>query len=294
MRTKTLLIISALSLLFFLSTHSFASVKKVVPTKKPFKVTLTSMGGDYPSGIMSRKNQHPYNIPGEVLSRMMNNFDYKKRRVTGLEKKKRRVFHEKVANAAKYIRAAFLKAKPRQKVVFINYTPTGKTVCDIFIQNEKINWKFITIRGESRNKGMWIMVRGYLQKYYGTGGNLFSAQGLLGGGNYIDTGWIQMPLLRLMAVMKSENEVIKDDDGKKGIDDKKNKLEKLKRLAALYHKKLIAKMDFRNKAEELMREREGERLDIEEELEYLKLLKDEKIITRDVYIQRKEMVLEKF
>ncbi len=274
--------------------YAFAGSKKT-PTKKPFKIVITNMGGDYPSDIMLQKNRHPYDISEEVFSRMLNNFDYKKKTVTGWEKRPKRVFHEKVAKyAGKYLRRAFLKVRPGQKVVFTNYTSIGETLCDIFIQKETINWKFITIHGDSRNRGMWMLVRGYLQEYYGSGDKLLSAQGLFFGGNYVDAGWMQIPLLQLTSEMKNENELIKGGSGKEELDGKKSKLEKLKKLAALYRKKLITQKELIRKGKDLMKERAGERLDIEGELEYLKLLKDEKIITRDAYVQRRKIVLEKY
>lgn len=298
-RYKTLIIICVLSCLFLFSANSFAGSKKSKRSlaRKPFKVVLTGMAGDYPPGIKNRINQHPYKITEDTLFRMMNNFDYQKRLVTGWEKRRRRVFRGKMLKSAvKYLRAALLKVKRSQKVVFTNFTPLGETVCDIFIQREEINWKFLSIHGESRNMGMWMLMRGYLQNYYSTGDKLLSGQGLFFGGNYVDTGWMQIPLLQLQAEMKSDDKLLKEvgASGEKEPDDKKNKLEKLKKFVALFRKKLITKKELKSKGEKLMRERAGERLDIEEELEYLKLLKDHKIITRAAYSQRRTILLKNY
>ena len=43
-----------------------------------------------------------------------------------------------------------------------------------------------------------------------------------------------------------------------------------------------------------MKERAGEKLEIEKEMEYLKILKDEKIISRDAYKQKKDILLDKY
>lgn len=302
---KNLAFLFIFSFLFFFSTDSFSGsgTEEETSSKKSFKIILTTMGGDYPSSVKGRDNQHPYDIPEEVFSRLLNNLSYRNKRkgMSGWEEKSNPIFSDKVAAlAAKYLREAFLKAKPGQKVALTNYTSKGDTICDIFVQKEMINWKFSVIHGESKIKGMWMLAKGYMQDYYGTGNKLLSVQGLLGGGNYEDLTWVQIPLIQYIAEVKGESKIVQEADGKGGIGGKggsidgKDKLEKMKKLAALYHKKLITDDQFRAKAGELMQKSAGEKLEIESELEYLKILKDENLISKDAYMQKRNMVLEKF
>jgi len=255
------------------------------------------MTGDYPSAVRKHKNHHPYDIPAEAFSRMMLDLRYKNKRkaMRGWEKKTRPVFSERVANAAApFLRQAFLKAHPNQKVVLTDHTRTGNTICDIFIQRQTINWRFFSIRGKAGNQSMWMMAKGYLQEYWGTGDKFFSVQGLLGGGNWTNLTWIRIPLLQYLDEIRTDNRYIKKKEAGEETVAGKDKLEKLKTLTALYRKKLISRREYKKKVGELMRKRAAERLRIEKELEYLKILKDQKIISRDAYLQKKNVVLEKY
>ncbi len=286
--------------LFVFSDPSFArSKKRAASAKKPFKVLITSMGGDYSTKLKKNKNQHPYDIPEAAFLRILNNFDYqfKRRSLSGWEKKKRRVFPPKVASsAAKYLRKAFLKANSSQKIVFTHFSPTkGNTLVDIFIQREKINFKFMMVHGNGKATGRWIISKGYLMHYFGTGTKLLSVQGIFGGGNFIDACWIRIPLIQYIAEVKGEGKLLKASGGKKGSSFKgKNKLVKLKKLTSLFHRSLISKEDYLVKVDKVRREKAGETLTIEEELEYIKILKDEKFITRDAYLQKKNVLLENY
>lgn len=297
MKSKSSIFISLLAALLLLSPSSSFAEDRSKSGPKLFSVKLVSMGGDYSRKIANEKNQHPYDISEDAFLRMMRNFDYqnKKKAMAGWEEKKNPVFPEKIiVEAAPYLRAAFLKAKSDQKIEFHSESPSGETRCDIFIQKEEINWRFFSIRGIERNKGMWMLSKGYLQEYFGTGNKLLSLQGLLGGGNYSELSWIQMPILQFLAEVGADNKIVQGQGTDKEPDDGKDKLEKLKTLTALYHKKLVTTEDYRIKVDKLMRERAGEKLEIEKELEYLKILKDEKIITRDAYKQKKDILLDKY
>jgi hypothetical protein len=227
---------------------------------------------------------------------MLNNLSYKNKKkvMNGYEEKSNPVFPEKVARvAAKYLREAFLKINSGQKVAFTNHTSKGDTICDIFVQKEIINWKFSYMQGQPKSKGMWMLAKGYLQDHYGTGNKLLSVQGILGGGNYMDLTWIQIPLIQLITEVKSEGQILGKKTEGGASTDGKDKLEKLKKLAAMYHRKLISEDEFKAKAGELMQKSAGEKLEMESELEYLKILKDEKVITRDAYMQKRNIILEK-
>ncbi|MBI5184338.1 MAG: hypothetical protein HZA01_01250 [Nitrospinae bacterium] len=296
----TLICIIAFLLLSSTASFSGSGSDEEAPSKKTFKVILASMGGNYPSSVTGKDNQHPYDIPEEVFSRLLSNLSYRNKRkaMGGWEENSVPIYSDKTAaQAAKYLREAFLKAKPGQKVVFTNYTSKGDTICDIFVQKETMNWKFSFVQGQSSTKAMWMLAKGYMQDYYGTGTKLLSVQGLLGGGNYEDLTWVQIPLIQYIAEVKGENKIVQEAGGKGdkgGSIDGKDKLEKMKKLAAMYHKKLLTEDEFRAKAGELMQKSAGEKLEIESELEYLKILKDEKLISKDAYMQKRNMVLEKF
>ncbi len=175
----------------------------IAKTKGSFKVVLSKKNEGYPKKFQ-KKLEHPYEISETVLRKIIQNLYYiekKSGRGWGEEK---RVFTNAFTNrASALIKKALHQAKSSQKVILKTRNAKGEIVCDIFIKEEVLNFRFDKINGASRIHNKWKMVPKLAQRYYlPPKTNL--AVDILKGGRYKDLTWIRVSLLEFAEEYQTE------------------------------------------------------------------------------------------
>lgn len=221
-------------------------------------------------------------------------------------KKEKRVFTSSFADKASIrIKHALRKARPNQRVVLIKMSSRGETICDIFVKEETLNFKFDKINGTSKIHHKWQMAPKLAQRYYKPPKNF--AFDILKGGRYKDRTWIRISLLEFaeeyqMEITpeskekprafaageeKEETQAIPNQDTQP-----LNKLERMNSVKAAFDRKLILRKEYRDKAIKLLKSPTQVKMNLKDELLFLKIFKNEGFISEDYYDQKKKVLLE--